>query len=250
MTIITWIFDINIMVVANLLHIILIYFTDFEPLIRKKKKSIVTTNHPTSTSKAVSSSTPTIGRYGTSFCGPIHSSMSSFIQSALAESTVDSAGTAQIRKAVPVKASSSARSTSAAAKRRQGRGERGTRSTKKVKLGESLWTVEVSVLSCPSLDKYMYCDSIGHSESRGWAKRNEIVDLQLTNQIPDLHYPYKYLHYLLYHTLESSCNKYCDLIGHSEVRGCDKRSQIVDLQVINQIPDLLYPTMPTIPALP
>ena len=118
---------------------VLIYFTDFEPLIRKKKKSIVTlADHPTGTSKAASSSTPTIGRYGTSFCGPIHSSMSSFIQSALAESTTPSAGTAQIRKAVPVKASSSARSASAAAKRWRGREEKGTRSTKKVKLGECL----------------------------------------------------------------------------------------------------------------
>ena len=63
--------------------------------------------------------------------------MSSFIQSALAESTAPSADIAQIRKAVPVKASSSARSASAAAKRR-GREERGTRSTKKVKLGECL----------------------------------------------------------------------------------------------------------------
>ena len=57
-----------------------------------------------------------------------------------------------------------------------------------------------------------------------------------------------------------SCNKYCDLIGHSEVQGCGKRSQIVYLQLINQIPNLLYPiipyntlqylTIPTIPALP
>ena len=41
-----------------------------------------------------------------------------------------------------------------------------------------------------------------------------------------------------------SCNKYCDLIGHSEVRGCGKRSQIVYLQLTNQIPDLLYPIIP------
>ena len=45
-------------------------------------------------------------------------------------------------------------------------------------------------------------------------------------------------------TLPSSCNKYCDLIGRSEAGGCGKRSEIVDLQLTNQIPDLLYPTIP------
>ena len=38
--------------------------------------------------------------------------------------------------------------------------------------------------------------------------------------------------------------KYCDLIGHSEAQDCGKRSEIVDLQLTNQIPDLLYPTIP------
>ena len=38
--------------------------------------------------------------------------------------------------------------------------------------------------------------------------------------------------------------KYCDLIGHSEARGCGKRSEIVDLQLTNQISGLLYPTIP------
>ena len=33
-------------------------------------------------------------------------------------------------------------------------------------------------------------------------------------------------------------------IGHSEARDCDKQSEIVDLQLTNQIPDLLYPTIP------
>ena len=115
---------------------VLIYFTEFEPLIRKKKKSVVTTDRPTSTcaSKSASSS---IGKYGTSFSGPIHS-MSSFIQSALAESTPDSASTAEASKAASVKASSSASSASAAAKRRgsQRLGQRAAHSRKKAKLGE------------------------------------------------------------------------------------------------------------------
>ena len=82
-----------------------------------------------------------------------------------------------------------------------------------------------------------YCDRITHSEAQGCGKRSEIVDLQLTNQIPDLLYP-------TIPTLPYSCNKYCDLIGHSEAQGCGKRSEIVDLQLTNQIPDLLYPTIP------
>ena len=68
-------------------------------------------------------------------------------------------------------------------------------------------------------------------------KRSEIVDLQLTNQIPDLLY-------LTIPTLPYNCNKYCDPIGHSEARDCDKRSEIVDLQLTNHISDLLYPTIP------
>ena len=65
------------------------------------------------------------------------------------------------------------------------------------------------------------------------------MDLQLTNQTPDLVYPT-----IPYNTYITSCNKYFDPIGHSEARDCDKRSEIVDLQLINQIPDLLYPTIP------
>ena len=42
-------------------------------------------------------------------------------------------------------------------------------------------------------------------------------------------------------TLPYSYNKYCDPIGHSEARDCGKQSEIVDLQLINQIPD---PTIP------
>ena len=30
-------------------------------------------------------------------------------------------------------------------------------------------------------------------------------------------------------------------------QGCGKRSEIVDLQLTNQIPDLLYPTIPSLP---
>ena len=79
------------------------------------------------------------------------------------------------------------------------------------------------------------------------AKRGEIVDLQLTNQIPDLTIPYNTLQYLIIPTIPTlpySCNKYCDPIGHSEARGCGKRNEIVDLQLTNQIPDLLYPIIP------
>ena len=83
------------------------------------------------------------------------------------------------------------------------------------------------------------------------------MNLQLTNQIPDLHYPtipYNTLKYLTIPTLPS---KYCDLIGHSEARGCSIPSKIVDHQLINQIPDLHYLTIPyntlkylTIPTIP
>ena len=52
------------------------------------------------------------------------------------------------------------------------------------------------------------------------------------------------LQYLTIPTLPYICNKYCDPIDHSEPRDCDKRSEIVDLQLTNQIPDLLYPTIP------
>ena len=84
-----------------------------------------------------------------------------------------------------------------------------------------------------------YCDLIGHSEVRGCGKRSQIVDLQPTNQIPNL--LYHTLQYLTIPTIPAlsySCNKYCDLISHSEVRGCGKQSEIVDLQLTNQIPDL------------
>ena len=63
------------------------------------------------------------------------------------------------------------------------------------------------------------------------------MNLQLTNQIPDL--LYSTIPYNTYNTI-----KYCDPIGHSEARDCDKKSEIVDLQLTNQIPDLLYPTIP------
>ena len=53
--------------------------------------------------------------------------------------------------------------------------------------------------------------------------------------------PYNTLQYLHYHY---SCNKYCDPIDHSEAWDCDKRSEIEDLQLTNQIPGLLYPTIP------
>ena len=65
------------------------------------------------------------------------------------------------------------------------------------------------------------------------------MDLHLTNQIPDLLYPYN-----TYNTYNTYMYKYCDPIDHSEARDCDKRSEIVDLQLTNQIPDLLYPTIP------
>ena len=57
-------------------------------------------------------------------------------------------------------------------------------------------------------------------------------------------YQWLCMHYLTIPTLLYNCNKYCDLIGHSEARDCDKRSEIVDLQLTNQIPGLLYPTIP------
>ena len=63
------------------------------------------------------------------------------------------------------------------------------------------------------------------------------MDLQLANQIPDLLYPT-----IPYNTLYNTYNtcitvyKYCDLISHSEV--CGNQSEIVDLQLTNQIPDL------------
>ena len=45
-------------------------------------------------------------------------------------------------------------------------------------------------------------------------------------------------------TLPYSCNKYCDLIGHSMARGYSIPSKIKDRLLINQIPDLHYPTIP------
>ena len=44
-------------------------------------------------------------------------------------------------------------------------------------------------------------------------------------------------------TLPYSCNKYCDLIGHSVARGCSIPRKIKDRLLINQIPDLHYPTI-------
>ena len=41
----------------------------------------------------------------------------------------------------------------------------------------------IRILSCNT-----YCDPIGHSEARG-CEQCEIVNLQLTNQIPDVKYP-------------------------------------------------------------
>ena len=60
------------------------------------------------------------------------------------------------------------------------------------------------------------------------------------------------LQYLTIPSISYNCNKYCDPIGHSGAQDCDKRSEIVDLQLINQIPDLLasytlqYLTIPII----
>ena len=77
-----------------------------------------------------------------------------------------------------------------------------------------------------------------------------VVDCQLTNQIPDLHYPtIPYNNFTIPYntynpTLPYSCNKYCDLIGHSVARGCSIPSKIKDRLLINQIPDLHYPTIP------
>ena len=49
------------------------------------------------------------------------------------------------------------------------------------------------------------------------------------------------LQYLTIPTLPHCCNKYCDSIGHSESQGQAKQSEIVDLQLTNQIAD---PTIP------
>ena len=54
----------------------------------------------------------------------------------------------------------------------------------------------------------------------------------------------QYLLYLHYRIVTVVTNTITDPIGHSEVRGCGERSEIVDLQLTNQIPDLLYPIIP------
>ena len=67
--------------------------------------------------------------------------------------------------------------------------------------------------------------------------------VQLTNHADTL--LYDTLQYLTVPTipiLPYNFNKYCDPIGHSEAQNCDKRSEIVDLQLTNQIDS--WPTLP------
>ena len=90
------------------------------------------------------------------------------------------------------------------------------------------------------------------------AKRSEIVDLQLINQIPDLQYltnTLQNLQYLNYPTVVT--NTVIRLVTQrpKAVASRAKRSEIVDLQLTNQIADLHYPTLPyntlfTIPSIP
>ena len=88
------------------------------------------------------------------------------------------------------------------------------------------------------------------------AKRSEIVDLQLTNQIPDLHYPtipYNTLQYLHYPTLKINIvatNNVIWLVTQrpEAVASRAKQSETaVDRQLTNQIPlpcnTLQYPTL-------
>ena len=56
--------------------------------------------------------------------------------------------------------------------------------------------------------------------------------------------PYNTYNTLVYYHNYYSCNKYCDPICHSQARDYVKRSEIVDLQLTNQIPGLLYLTIP------
>ena len=92
------------------------------------------------------------------------------------------------------------------------------------------------------------------------AKQSEIVDCQLINQIPDLHYPtipYNTLQYLHYPIIVT--NTVIRLVSQrpEAVASQANQSEIVDRQLINQIPDLHYPTIPcntlkylTIPTIP
>ena len=76
------------------------------------------------------------------------------------------------------------------------------------------------------------------------------MDFQLTNQIPDLHYPtipyntLQYLQYLHYPIVVTNTVIRLVTQGPEAVASRAKQSEVVDCQLTNQIPDLHYPTIP------